>query len=191
MKHTTILGILMCLLAIMSCEQVKEQAYKMSPMDTVKYENDLFSLQITYGRPFKKDRLIFGTKEEGALVPYGEIWRTGANDATEIMVTKDITINGQPVPEGKYSVYTIPGERDWTVAINKKIGYWGKSPVSEVFEPEQDLLRVQVPSQQLAKTMDQFTMTVVPSTSANKLTWVMSWDKTQVRIPMQIPAANN
>jgi len=78
-----------------------------SPEEISEFENDQISVQVKYCRPFMKERLIFGSKEDGALVPYGQKWRTGANEATEITFSKSVNFDGKTVPPGTYSVYTI------------------------------------------------------------------------------------
>ena len=82
-----------------------------SPMGMARISLGDAYLRVVYSRPYKRDRTnIFGTKESGALVPYGEIWRTGANEATEITVTKDVLVAGKRLPAGTYSLFTTPGE---------------------------------------------------------------------------------
>ena len=96
-------------------------------------------VKITYGQPYKRERdNIFGTKESGAVVPYGEIWRTGANEATEITVTKDVMIAGKKLPAGTYSLFTTPGAESWKFHFNSLLGLDGTGhydPVAEKFTP--------------------------------------------------------
>jgi tetratricopeptide (TPR) repeat protein len=91
-------------------------------------------ISIIYHRPNVKKRTVFGD-----LVPYGEVWRTGANEATVFEVSKDVTINGQKLPAGKYSFYAIPGEKEWTIIFNKTWDQWGT-----IYDAKQDALRVKV-----------------------------------------------
>jgi Protein of unknown function (DUF2911) len=88
---------------------------------------------ITYSRPAARGRQIFG-----GLVPYGTVWRTGANEATTISFSDDVTINGQPLPKGTYSLHTIPGKDQWTIIFNKVDKQWG----SFTYDQAQDALRV-------------------------------------------------
>lgn len=96
-------------------------------------------VKVTYGQPYKRDRdNIFGTKESGAVVPYGEIWPTGANEATEITVTKDATIAGKKLPAGTYSLFTTPGAESWKFHFNSLLGLDHRplaTPVAEKFTP--------------------------------------------------------
>jgi hypothetical protein len=90
-------------------------------------------ITITYSRPGVKGRQIFG-----GLVPYGTVWRTGANEATTISFSDDVTINGQPLPKGTYSLHSIPGKDQWTLIFNKVANQWG----SFTYDQAQDALRV-------------------------------------------------
>ena len=91
-------------------------------------------ISIVYHRPNVKKREIYGK-----LVPYGEVWRTGANEATVFEISKDVTINGQKLPAGKYSFYAIPGVKEWTIIFNKTWDQWGT-----IYDAKQDALRVTV-----------------------------------------------
>ncbi len=95
----------------------------------------LTDVTITYSRPGVKGRPIWGD-----LVPYDKVWRTGANEATTIVFSRDVTIEGKPLPAGTYSLHTIPGKTSWTVIFNKKADQWG----SYEYKEAEDALRVQV-----------------------------------------------
>ncbi len=96
---------------------------------------------ITYHRPNIKGRTLWGSKEDKPLVPNGEVWRTGANEATVFEVTNDVMINGQKLPKGKYSFYAIPNGNDWTLIFNKTWDQWGT-----VYDEAKDQLRVKTKS---------------------------------------------
>ena len=87
-----------------------------SPHDTVSVDN----ITVTYGRPYKKERKIFG-----GLEPYGKVWRTGADQATQITFEKDGTFGGKPVKAGTYTLFTIPNPDEWTIILNSQLGQWG------------------------------------------------------------------
>lgn len=98
------------------------------------------TITIDYSSPGVKGRKIFGD-----LVPYGEVWRAGANEATLFETDKDIKVEGKALPAGKYSIYAIPGEKEWTVIFNKQTGQWGvKRGGATSRDPEQDALSVTV-----------------------------------------------
>ena len=104
------------------------------PMSTSAQIGDL-KIDIDYGAPSVKGRKIYG-----GLTPYDKIWRTGANEATTISVSQDVTINGEALPKGKYALFTIPTEGEWTVIFNKNPDQWG----AYSYNKEQDALRIKV-----------------------------------------------
>ena len=98
------------------------------------------TITINYSSPGVKGRKIWG-----GLVPYGEVWRTGANEATLFETDKDIMVEGKSLPAGKYSLYTIPGENEWVIIFNSQTGQWGvKNDESTSEDPAKDVLRVTV-----------------------------------------------
>jgi hypothetical protein len=154
-----------------------------SPEDLVSYvDDDERKIEIVYCQPSKKDRLIFGKEEDGALVPWGKKWRTGANEATEIEFSQDVMVYKDKVPAGRYSVYTIPDEKVWTVVLNSKTDYWGVG-FNDVFEEEKDVVRVKVPAIPMESTVEMFTMKLKPA--HNDIEWQMMWDKTMVMVPVK------
>lgn len=102
------------------------QGTRKSPAATASGEVNGAQITIKYSSPSVNDPKD-GTPREifGKLVPYGEVWRTGANEATTFETSKDIKVEGKALPAGKYSIYTIPGEKEWTVIFNKQTGQWG------------------------------------------------------------------
>jgi len=142
------------------CTEVRK-----SPHETVSSEN----IKVTYGRPYKKGREIFGVLEK-----YGRVWRTGADEATEITFRKDGNFGGQPVKEGSYSLYTIPNPMEWTVILNKQTGQSGKT-----YDKNQDLLRIQVPSKKLDQPIEQLTIRFEGKNM------IIEWDKTQVAVEVE------
>lgn len=129
-------------------------------------------VKISYGQPSKRDREIFGK-----LVPYGEVWRTGANEATEITFAKNATFGGKPVKAGTYTLFTIPGETEWTFILNSSLKQWGAYKYNEI--KGNDVLQVKVPSSSLSAPVEKLTITL----PANKL--VVEWDKTKVEVPVK------
>ncbi len=149
-----------------------------SPQDIVSFEGTAFNMTLVYCQPFKKDRLIFGEKEEGALVPYGVHWRTGANEATEVEFSSDVLFGGEAVKAGKYRLYTIPNADKWKVVLNSEIGAWG------YYEPDytKDVVRVEVPTKMESNSLEQLTITSQPQGEGTNI--VIQWDKTSVSIPI-------
>lgn len=144
-----------------------------SPLEmvTLKYEGTY--IKITYGRPHKRDREIFG-----GLEPYGKIWRTGANEATEISVTDRINFGGKSLDTGTYTLFTIPYADKWTIILNSELGQWGAYNYNEKF----DVIRFDIPTQQTEVVYEPFTMEFEQEAQSANL--VMKWDRTSVSIPI-------
>jgi len=149
-------------------------------------------VKITYGQPYKRERdNIFGTKESGAVVPYGEVWRTGANEATEITVTKDVLVAGKKLAAGTYSLFTTPGTESWKFHFNSLLGLDGTGYYDRVAEkftpadlPKHDVLVVEVKPVQIAvaNEVDQLTFEFEKTASGADL--VLRWIRTEVRLPV-------
>jgi hypothetical protein len=126
---------------------------------------------LEYGRPMVKGRVIWGE-----LVPYEKIWRTGADEATTITFSKDVTVEGKALAAGTYSLFTIPGKAEWTIIFNKTAKQWGAFRYDEA----QDALRVKV-KPEMAEHMEEMTFQI----EGNKV--VLRWEK--LSIPFVIGAA--
>jgi hypothetical protein len=146
-----------------------QQKQRASPHDTVKAKD----IEITYGRPYKKSRDIFGS-----LVKYGEVWRTGADEATQITFKKDATFGGKSIKAGTYTLFTIPTEGEWTVILNSQLKQWGAYDYPK--NKDKDVLQVKVPSKKIASTVEQLTI-IVEGSNIN-----ITWDQTMVTIPVKI-----
>jgi hypothetical protein len=152
-------------------------------------------VRVIYGRPYKRGRNnIFGTKESGAVVPYGERWRTGANEATEITVTRDVLIAGQKLEAGTYSLFTTPAPGSWKLHVNSRLGLDGVGTFeNNTFTPVDlaptDVLTVSVPATELPadKEVDQLTFEFVKTTAGADM--VLRWIRTEVRVPLALAQA--
>ena len=133
-------------------------------------------LKITYSQPQKNNREIFGK-----LVPFDQVWQTGANEATEITTTNDILINGTSLKAGTYSLFTIPGKEKWTIIFNSDLGLWG----AYNYNSNTDVLRFEVPSKTIPENavFELFTIRIDQKTDTAEL--FLLWDKTQVSFPIQ------
>lgn len=170
---------LVVLLALASCTRgVPEEpdpVRRKSPIAISKVKHAGTYVKIVYGQPYKKGREIFGSLE-----PYGEIWRTGANEATEITVTRDILFAGKRLEAGTYSVFSIPGEESWTVILNEELGLWGAFE----YDPSKDVLRVQLEPNRIEQVTEAFNIQF-EEIQEDSTTMVMKWDQTEVRIPVE------
>ena len=152
----------------------------LSPKETVDYSSEKTSFQVVYSRPYKKGRLIFGPQEEGALVPFGKYWRTGANAATTFETSSEISFNGEPLKAGKYALFTFPYEDSWTVGLSSE---------SDVFfaisrpDPKLDVLQTSVDVKYLETPLEQFTIEF--SKDSTYVNMSLMWDKTSVSIPLE------
>jgi hypothetical protein len=150
------------LLAFSACAQNPRP----SPKATAEGKN----VSIAYGQPSKRDRVIFG-----GLVPYGQVWRTGANEATEITFAKDGKFGGKPVKAGTYTLWTIPGEKEWSVVLNSDTKFWGTQHEQH---KDKDFLTVVVPSQSMTDMLEKLNIRFTDKDM------IIEWDKTRVAVPV-------
>ncbi|MEM9324664.1 MAG: DUF2911 domain-containing protein [Bacteroidota bacterium] len=154
-----------------------------SPGEVAHYQKGDVDISVKYSRPFKKDRLIFGSVQQGALVPYGTKWRTGANEATEIKLTEAIKIQDRELKPGSYSIYTIPQEDHWVVAFNEKIGYWGAGFMKDPFDEQFDVLRARAEVIQLSEPVEQFGISL-QQRSDSTVALSFAWDRVQASLDL-------
>jgi hypothetical protein len=142
-----------------------------SPTSTVKQSVGLTDITITYSRPGVKDRVIMGE-----LVPYGEMWRTGANSATRFEVSDDITVEGKALKAGTYALFTIPGKDEWTIVLNTNYNQGGTGNYKE----SEDALRFKVKPMKLTEKVETFRIDInnIRNTSASI---DLAWENTLVR----------
>jgi hypothetical protein len=165
-----------------------------SPLGIARINLDEAYVRVIYGRPYKRGREnIFGTAESKALVPFGERWRTGANEASEITTTRDLVIGGQKLPAGTYSLFTTPGADKWKVHFNSTLGLSGTGyfhAEEQRFEPVElgptDVVTVEVPVETLEEKdeVDQLTISFEKTEGGAEM--VLAWIRTEVRVPFQV-----
>lgn len=129
--------------------------------------------RIIYSRPHKQGRKIFGT-----LVKYGERWRLGANEATEMELFQPVIIQNKTVPSGRYILYCVPEENTWTIVFNSNLYSWGLN-----LDPSKDLYRFSIPVQIKDQRVEYFSMTFQPAPAGADL--VMAWDNVEARLSLQ------
>lgn len=129
------------------------QEKPLSPKETVKGTIDGVNIEIVYSRPSSRGRTMIGGTEA-----YGKVWRTGANEATTIEFSKAVKIEGKDLPAGKYTLFTIPNEKEWTIIFNKELGQWGAYKYEET--KGKDALKVTVPAGKPAAFVETFTISV-------------------------------
>lgn len=155
------------------------QTKKLSPEVEVEYERDDFEAEVFYNSPAMRGRNIFGD-----LVPYGEVWRTGANEPTTLEINKAVMINGQELPAGKYTIWTVPGRSTWDVIFNTKMYRWGITyDGSASREPQYDALTVTVPIDKISRSIEKFTIELLDG-ETSPLELRIVWDRTLIVVPM-------
>ncbi len=150
-----------------------------SPSVSLNQQFSTSFIQIDYSRPGVKGRSIFGE-----LIPYGKVWRTGANAATKITFGEPVIIDGKEVAAGSYALYTIPGKKQWEVILNTGIKNWGAAG----YDAKDDVVRVAVPVKQLSKSQESMRISLEDLTN-NSANLVITWADTKVELP--IKADNN
>jgi hypothetical protein len=164
--------LVLVLTAFMGAQQ--DKSARPSPPGTAQVNLKGKKITIDYGRPSMKGRKIIGE-----LVPYGKVWRTGANEATALTTEADLNIGGTNVPAGKYTLYTLPSEGTWKLIINKQTGQWGT-----VYEESQDLARVDLKKSSLSQPVEQLTISFDKKNDSTA-DLVLQWETTQLSVPVK------
>jgi len=134
------------------------------------------TIKVDYSSPRTKGRKIFGEASEKALVPYGEIWRTGANEATTFVSDTNLNVGGKAVPAGSYTIFTVPKADAWWLVISKKTGEWGTDYPGE----KEDLVRVPMSVSQTAGPVENFTIAF--DQAGSKCTLRMEWEHARASV---------
>lgn len=171
---------LISLFALMAFAQQQDKSKRPSPPGTASVTfKDGKTITVDYSRPKINDPKTGQVRKiYGGLVPYGKEWRTGANEATSFVTTADLMVGEIHVPAGKYTLYTIPNEGDWTIIINKQTGQWGTD-----HDEKQDLGRTKVKSGKTPSTVQQFTISF-NKTGDKKADMILDWENTRVTVPI-------
>jgi hypothetical protein len=146
----------------------------LSPRDSVVADVGGAHLSVDYGRPFKRGRVIFGN-----VVPWGEVWRTGANAATGFTTTRDLQIGGTTVPAGRYTLWSLPTQQGWKLIVNKQTGQWGTE-----YDAAQDLARIDMRTRKLAAPVEAFTVNLDRDGQGGVLR--LQWDDTEAFVPVVV-----
>lgn len=185
MKQVKLLFSLLLFCASATLAQFKLPAIDKSPMDMAYYPvnypvlkiqnkvSEPLMARIIYSRPLKNGRSVFGE-----LVEYGQIWRLGANEATEIEIYKDVKCGTDTkLKKGRYTMYAIPYQDKWTIIFNKETDIWGAFQ----YDPKKDALRVDVPAQKLPESAEAFTMQFEKDSTGLNL--AIMWDNVKALVP--------
>ena len=167
---------LLCLLFWVVSTSAFAQGIKMpapSPGQSSKQDFSLSSVEVKYSRPLIKGRKIFGD-----VVPFGKLWRTGANSPTTVTFNEDVKIAGQPLKAGTYQLLSVPSQFSWEIIFNK-----GTNGVFN-YKPEEDVLKVKLATTTLSQSIESFSIHFA-NVTANKMEMVISWEKVAVSIPIE------
>src|SRR5699024_7745829 len=160
---------------------VAAQEFQMpAPSPSLKIEQDFSTtfIKLEYSRPSVKERKVFGD-----LIPFDEVWRTGANSTTQITFGETVEIAGREVKPGTYTLYTIPGEKEWTVILNTDLDNWG----ADGYNKRKNVLETKIPVKTLKEQQETFSLTVEDMTK-NSANLTLSWADVKIEIPIK---ANN
>jgi hypothetical protein len=198
MNRIFVLSLLLTVAAVTAFAQVRPPVPRASQKASVIQTVGVTDISVTYSRPAVKGRKIWGdwpteAPGEGTLddarvrppgapiVPYGHLWRAGANEATLFTVTDDVVVNGQPLPAGKYSLHMIPGKDDWTVVFNKDDGQWG----SFTYDAKKDALRVKTKPTVTADNQELLRYDI-DAVTENSAVVTLRWEKVAVPFTVQV-----
>lgn len=156
-------------------DQVGQGLGQLSTRDTVRASVGGAALWIDYGRPAKRGRVIFGS----TVVPWNEVWRTGANAATQLRTDRDLVMGGVTIPAGFYTLWTLPSPTGWKLIVNQQTGQWGTD-----YHADRDLVRIDLPVSTLATPVERFTITMETSGQGGSL--VLEWDNTRASLPFTV-----
>ena len=176
-KSNTISIFLFALLVVIGSSVNAQEFSKLdkSPMDIAafptSYKEANKDMKLIYSRPQLKARKL------SKLAPNGEVWRTGANEAPELVLYKDFNLNGTKIKAGSYALLTIPGEKEWTIILNSDLNAWG----SYYYNEENDVARITVPTTYVSDPLEAFS--IVLDGEDGNITLYMGWDTLRVSVP--------
>lgn len=170
-KFSALFLVLLATLTFAVAQNAKPAA---SPRITAESPNK--NIKVMYGQPSKKGRVIFGAEGSAALEKYGKVWRTGANEATEVTFKNDVMFGGKHVKAGTYTLYTIPTEKEWTVLLNSTLGQWGAYEYEKI--KGANVAEVKVPVSSVSSPVEKLTITPANNSIA------IAWDNMTVSVPV-------
>jgi Protein of unknown function (DUF2911) len=168
-----VLAIAFCALAAAK----QESGPRKSPHETISTTLGGKTITISYGRPYLKGRKAVG----GSLVPYDQVWRLGADEATKLTTNADLVISNLKVPKGSYALFTIPGRDRWTLIVNKKADQWGAFDYNQA----DDLGRTPLQVKQTSSPVEQFTITLQPGPGGSAVLH-LAWENTDASTTIRL-----
>jgi len=174
MKSDRVLFVLLALAALIGA--VAAQENRISPHETTELTLNGKKITVTYGRPSMKGRKVVGDK----LVPFGQVWRTGADEATVLKTEADLTIGDLAVPKGSYAIFTLPSESGWKLIVNKVAEQWGAFS----YDKKQDLGRLDMKVDKTSAPVEQFTITLAQSGNGGVMK--LEWENTAASVDLKV-----
>ena len=166
-----------------ACQVLEPQsvpvAGRRSPLDSLTLTVAGHPVKLCYGRPSSRGRVMLG----GKAIPYGKLWRTGANEPTIFFTPVKLSVAGIDVPPGAYSLYTVPTAGDWEIIVNRSISQWGEESNYTAAVQAQEIGRAKVKSERVEQPIETFT--IRSEGSGSGVTLVLEWEKTRVKIPLK------
>ncbi len=180
MRKFALIAVALCAVATLASAQMNmsdDKSKRPSPPASAACKfSDGKTIKIDYSSPRAKGRKIFGEASEKALVPYGQIWRTGANDATTFVTDTNVTVGGKAVPAGSYTIFTVPKAAAWSLVISKKTGEWGTDYPGE----KEDLVRAPMTVSKTSAPVENFTIAF--DQAGSKCTLRTEWENTRASV---------
>ena len=177
--RTRAVAALLALGAFAAPAAAQQTGQQLSPRDTARFELEGGRrVYVDYGRPSMRGRKIVGE-----LVPYGRVWRTGANAATTLVTETDLRIGDALVPRGTYTLYTLPTARGWTLIVNRQTGQWGTQ-----YDASRDLVRIPLRTTALPRPVEKFTIALERGATRSAGTLAIAWENTRLTVPFRVQA---
>lgn len=167
------ISVVFCLILVAGLATAQEAKKPLSPPAKAEGTIGGKSVTVNYSAPSRRNRVIMGE-----LVPYGKVWRTGANAATTLKTESDLMIGDLHVPAGTYTLFTIPGEKEWTLIVSKETGQWGTN-----YDASKDLGRVKMTVRQLKDPVETFAIGLKPG-SGKTGTLTLTWENTEASVSL-------
>lgn len=174
MRVATTTGVLVAIAFVAAIGLLANQRQRASPHETVNATVDGAKISVTYGRPYVKGRKIVG-----GLVPYNQVWRTGADEATTLVTDKALMFGNTHVGPGTFTLYTLPGENEWKLIVNKQTGQWGTE-----YDEKQDVGRIPMTATKTSAPVEQLTLEVADTPAGGELR--LSWENTRATAPFTV-----
>jgi hypothetical protein len=186
--NTRLSALILITAAALCAPSAMAQQKRNSPHETVGAVIDGSRVTVVYGRPHSKDPRGTETRKIwGGLVPYGKVWRTGADEATLLITQRPLKFGDKTVPAGAYTLWTLPNEDGSAkLIVNKQIGQWGAArDLKQIYDEANDVARVDLKKEPLTQPVDQFTMAVERNPAGGGIL-KMSWENTQYSVPFTV-----